>query len=436
MESGEMKFFGSSGIRDVVNKELVLLALEIGLSVGRSYRSTVVGRDTRTSSDALKHALISGLLAAGSRAYDAGIIPTPTLAYAARTFESGAMVTASHNPPQYNGIKLCNPDGSAFDSRQRKEIEADLANRTSRLAPWDRMQAYSIYAGAIEEHIEYVLENSSMLSKLKVVLDCGCGAASLVTPHVLRKLGCELVTLNCYPSGYFPRPIEPTPDNLETLITAVRDTGADLGIAHDGDGDRMVAVDDKGRFVPGDKLLAVFALSLKAKRVVTTVDASMALEDLGFQVIRTKVGDAFVSEVLTKGGDFGGEPSGAWIFPQISYCPDGIYAAAHIAQIASENKISKLVDDIPSYSVLRGSVRGDGAVMAKLEQRLMSMEADSVNTIDGIRLAFGDGWLLIRASGTEPKIRVTAEARTEERAQGLYDSGVEAVRRCLEVERE
>lgn len=431
-----MKLFGSSGIRDVVNKELFSLAFEIGLSVGRSYRSAVVGCDTRTSGDALKHALISGLLAAGSGAYDAGIIPTPTLAYAARKFEFGAIVTASHNPPEYNGIKLCNPDGSAFDSRQRGEIESVIANRAFGLAPWDRMKAYSIHAGAIEEYIDHILKDFSIQSKLKVVLDCGCGAASVVAPYVLRKLGCELITLNCYPSGYFPRAIEPTPESLQTLIRVVSDTGADLGIAHDGDGDRMMAIDDKGRFVHGDKLLAVLASSLGARKVVTTVDASMALEDLGFEVIRTKVGDAFVSELLKKGGDFGGEPSGSWIFPQISYCPDGIYAAAYIAQIASGNKLSKLVDDIPSYPILRGSIPGDRKILARLEQRLMSMEASSLGKVDGIRLAFTDGWLLIRASGTEPKIRITAEAKTEERAQGLYQLGVEAVRQCIEVERE
>jgi phosphoglucosamine mutase len=428
-----MKVFGSSGIRNLVDKDLLLLAVEVGLSVGSSYRTAVVGCDTRTSSDALKHALISGLLAAGSRAYDAGIIPTPTLAYVTRRFEAGAMITASHNPPEYNGIKLCNPDGSAFDSHQRKEIEAVLSNRTFELAPWDKVEACSIYTEAIGEHVHQVLVDFPAPSKLKVVLDCGCGAASLVTPYVLSKLGCELITLNCYPSGHFPRGSEPTPENLETLIRVVRDTGADLGIAHDGDGDRMMIVDDEGRFVPGDKLLAVSALSLKAKRVVTTVDASMALEDLGFQVIRTKVGDAFVSEVLRKDGDFGGEPSGSWIFPKISYCPDGIYASAHIIRVASESKLSELVDAIPSYPILRGSIPGDRAVMAKLEQRLLSMEALSTSTVDGIRLAFKDGWLLIRSSGTEPRIRITAEAKNDRRARELYQSGEEAVKQCLEA---
>ena len=428
-----MKLFGSSGVRDVVNKDLLLLALEIGISVGSSYHSVVVGSDTRTSSDALKHGLISGLLAAGSRAYDSGIVPTPTIAYAARTFECGAMITASHNPPEYNGIKLFNPDGSGFDSRQRKEIESILASRNFKLAPWDGMEAYHTHTRAIEEHIDHILDNFSVVPRLRVVLDCGCGAASTVTPYVLRKLGCDLVTVNCHPSGSFPRGSEPTPENLDVLIKIVKEADADLGIAHDGDGDRMMIIDDKGRFVPGDKLLAILALSLKAKRVVTTVDASMALDDLGFEVIRTRVGDVFVSEVLREGGDFGGEPSGSWIFPKMSYCPDGIYAAAQITQIASENKLSKLADDLASYPIFRGSIYGDREMIAGLEQRLTHMEALSLSTIDGFRLAFKDGWLLIRASGTEPRMRITAEARTEERARALYQTGVEAISECLKV---
>ncbi len=159
----------------------------------------------------------------------------------------------------------------------------------------------------------------------------------------------------------------------------------------------------------------------------------MALEDLGFEIIRTKVGDAFVSEVLKKDGDFGGEPSGSWIFPQISYCPDGIYASAHIIQVANENRLSKLVDDIPSYPILRGSIPGGRAIMAKLEQRLKSMNPLSTSTVDGIRLTFKDGWLLVRGSGTEPKIRVTAEAKYNKRARELYECGVEAVKECLEA---
>ncbi len=431
-----MRLFGTSGIRRVADKNLIQLALEVGLAVGKVYGSVVVGSDTRTSSEAMKHALVSGLLAAGSRGCDAGVIPTPTLAFAARDFDAGAMITASHNPPEYNGIKLLNPDGSAFGSDQQKQIEEMILDGSLSVALWDKIKSSSIYSGAVERHIEQILRDFPSRLELKVVLDCGCGAASVVTPYLLRKLGCEVVTLNCYPSGFFPHAIEPTESNLSDLIRATREFSADLGIAHDGDGDRMMAVDGKGRFIPGDKLLALFAQEVEAKEVVTTIDASMAIDEMGFRVTRTRVGDTYVSEELKKGGDFGGEPSGNWVFPNISLCPDGIYAAAQLVAMAGRQKLSQLVDCIPRYPLLRGSISSEGVVMSKLERQLKAMEPLSVSNIDGIKLSFADGWLLIRASGTEPKIRVTAEAKDEARARQLYDSAVKIIKDCARVNKE
>ena len=424
-----MRLFGSSGIRGIVDKEFLELVFEVGLCVGSSYRSVVIGCDTRTSSSALKHAFISGLLSAGARSYDAGIIPTPTLAYAARKFDAGVMITASHNPPEYNGIKLWNPDGSAFDTAQRERIAKMIGKRDLGLASWEVMETSRTYLGAIDEHIERILKEFPGGLTLKVVVDCRCGAASLVTPYLLMAMGCEVVTLNCHCSGYF-KEWEPIPENLETLRETVKDERADLGIAHDGDGDRLVVIDDRGRVVSGDKLMALLARNLKVKRLVTTLDASIAIEELGFEVIRTRVGDAFVSEELRRDGDFGGEPSGCWIFPNISYCPDGIYAAAHVTVLASKANISRLVDELPSYPLLRGDVSADGAIMTRLRERLQDMECSSIDASDGLRLAFEDGWLLIRPSGTEPKIRVTAEARSQARAQRLYNLGIEAIKEC------
>jgi len=427
-----MRLFGTSGIRGVADKTLIQLALKVGLAVGKVYGSVIVGGDTRTSSEAVKYALISGLLAAGSKSCDTGVIPTPTLALAAREFDAGAMITASHNPPEYNGIKLLNPDGSAFSSDQQKQVEKMILDSSLSVALWDKIKSSSIYSGAVERHIERILRDFPDGLKLKVVLDCGCGAASVVTPHLLRKLGCEVVTLNCYPSGFFPRAIEPTESNLGDLMRATREFGADLGIAHDGDGDRMMAVDDKGRFIPGDKLLALFAQEVGAKEVVTTIDASMTLDEMGFSVTRTRVGDNYVSEELKKGGDFGGEPSGSWVFPDISLCPDGIYAAAQLVNMAGRQKLSQLVDGIPRYPLLRGSIGSGRVVMSELERRLKAMEPLSINNSDGIKLNFKDGWLLIRASGTEPRIRITAEAKSEVRVQQLYDSGVKVIKECME----
>jgi phosphoglucosamine mutase len=429
-----VKLFGSSGIRDVVDKEFLQVMFEVGLVVGNSCSSAVIGCDTRTSSDAVKYAFLSGLLSVGASASDAGIVPTPTLAYASRHFEVGAMVTASHNPPQYNGIKLVNPDGSAFDSVQRDEVESMLSAKSFKLAPWENMTKCTAYAGAVEKHAERILADFPSKLRVKVVVDCGGGAASVITPHLLARLGCDVVTLHCQPAGHFPREIEPLPENLGDLMQAVNSEKADLGLAHDGDADRLAVVDDKGRFVPGDKLIALFSRQLKVKRVVTTIDASMLIDELGFEVVRTKVGDAFVSDELRGKPEgtqeFGAEPAGCFIFPQVSLCPDGIYAAARIVQIASEHLISSLVDQIPSYPVLRGSVPGNKAAMKNIEQ-LLRTEAGQLTTIDGLRLAFSDGWLLIRPSGTEPKIRITAEAKSEGRTRELYNLGLEAIQKSL-----
>jgi phosphoglucosamine mutase len=430
-----MGLFGTSGIRGLFDNNLVYLASQVGLAVGKLYGNVVVGSDTRTSSDALKHAVISGLLAAGSQCEDAGVVPTPTLGFVAREFDAGAMITASHNPPQYNGIKLLNQDGAGFDSAQQAQVEAAL-NDSPAVAPWDEIKSSDIYHGAVERHIERIIQDFPARFKVKVALDCGCGAASVITPHLLRKLGCEVVAINCYPSGFFPRGIEPTESNLENLITATRKSGAALGIAHDGDADRIMVVDDLGSFISGDKLLAIFARSVRAKEVVTTIDASMAIDEMGFNVRRTRIGDTCVSEGLKKGGDFGGEPSGSWIFPSVSLCPDGIYAAAQVVAIASQQSLSHMVDNIPSYPLLRGSISSEGIVMSGLELQLMAMEPLSVSNVDGVKLNFKDGWLLVRASGTEPKIRLTAEARSETRVHQLYDSGLKAIKDCIEGSKE
>jgi len=434
-----MKLFGSSGIRSVVDKEFLQLTFEIGQALGNSYHSVLIGCDTRTSSDAMRYAFLSGLLSAGATASYAGIVPTPTLAHATKHFEAGAMITASHNPPQYNGIKLTNPDGSAFDAAQREQIEERVSAKSSQTAPWEEIGKCQDYPGAIDEHIERILADFPMQSKLKVVVDCGCGAASAVTPYLLTKLGCDVVPLNCQPDGYFPRGLETIPENLGDLVKTVKSEGADLGIAHDGDGDRIAVIDEKGRFVASDKLMVLFARQLGATKVVTTVDASMLIDELGFEVVRTRVGDAFVSDELRHSApenteeSFGGESSGCFIFPRVSLCPDAIYAAAKIVEVASEHRISTLADQIPSYPVLRGGVPGDKAVMEEIERRL-KREVESggrLETVDGLRLSISDGWLLIRPSGTEPKIRITAEATSEQRAEELYNLGLRTTKECL-----
>ena len=297
VELGYMRFFGTSGIRAVFNQDLIDLAYRVGLAVGKSYRSTIVATDTRTSGDIMKHAVISGLLASGAGCQDAGVAPTPTLAYAARHFDAGVMITASHNPPEYNGIKLFNPDGSSFTAGQQGQIEDAVSSASLAPVRWEELKKCGLYQGAIRNHLDFIKLKFTDGLKLRVVVDAGGGAASEVTPLMLRELGADVIPLNCKPDGFFPRGIEPTEENLGQLCEKVTETGADLGIAHDGDADRMMAVDDRGRFISGDGLLAIFTRALEIKDMVTTLDASMAIEEMGAKVRRTRIGDTAVSEV-------------------------------------------------------------------------------------------------------------------------------------------
>jgi phosphoglucosamine mutase len=428
-----MSLFGSSGIRTVFNKDLLDIAFRAGLAVGRQYGNVVVGTDTRTSRDAMKHAVISGVLASGARCSDAGITPTPTLALAAREFRAGIMITASHNPPEYNGVKLLNPDGSSFDLIQQAPVEEAILAESYEVATWEEIKPCEVYEGAVKNHIDAILAHFPDKLNIRVVVDAGCGAGAEVTPRLLERMGCEVITLNCYNSGFFPRVIEPVEANLQELCQAVRESGAACGIAHDGDADRMMAVDDRGRFITGDVMLAVFTRALGVKEVVTTLDASMTIEEMGYQVRRTRIGDTWVSEELKKGGRFGGETSGAWIFPVISLCPDGIFAAAQVAAIAGERKLAERVDAVPVYPLVRGNAASRGIVMSRLESNLMALKPVASSDTDGIRLSFTDGWLLVRPSGTEPKIRLTAEAKTEARARRLFEDGLQAIKEAIET---
>jgi len=242
-------------------------------------------------------------------------------------------------------------------------------------------------------------------------------------------MGCDVVALNAQADGHFPgRDPEPTEENLRLLMSTVPAAKADLGIAHDGDGDRMVAVDHEGRFVGGDALLALFAKREVRRGLVVPVDASMVLEDLlpKATIWRTRVGDVYVAaELKRRGADFGGEPSGTWIFPKASYCPDGVYAAARLVSLVAENPLASLVRGVPRYPVIRGAIGYDASKRRAIEARLASVMrslASDVTTVDGWRLQFDDGWALVRFSGTEPKIRVLAESRDDARAKEIYST--------------
>lgn len=404
--------FGSSGIRQKYGREIVKTALSVGSALAARSDTIIVGMDTRATSPVLLDAVIAGAVGSGGSVVSAGITPTPSVAFATRRYSSGCTITASHNPEDYNGLKLFNPDGSSFTKAQQEEIEKELEER--HWADWEN-QGLVQETDALTPHAAAIISHVSLPEGMRVVLDCGNGAGCMLTPFLLTDAGLQATQINCNPSGCFSRPSEPLEENLPYVGEMVRKTGAACAVVHDGDADRMMAFDNKGRYISGDRMLMLLAEYTGAKRVVTTGDASMLIEEIA-DVRRTPVGDAFVSEELREWGDFGGEPSGAWIFPRISLCPDGPFAAALFCEIASEMDVAERLDAMPVYPVLRKSFacRNAREVMAAL---------GAANPTDGIRISGEDAWCLIRASGTEPKVRITAEGKTGQGAHAMFERG-------------
>jgi phosphoglucosamine mutase len=433
-----VSLFGSSGVRGVVNSEMTPeLACRIGMAVGSGARNVVIGTDSRTSAQMMEAAVSAGLMACGCQVYSCGLVTTPTLAEATRCMDAGVMLTASHNPPEYAGIKLWNPDGSGFGAGQAEKVERLVSSGKFKLKAWDGVGRRHVLSDMPEMHAQRILGGVGK-AKLKVVVDCANGPAFNVTPIVLQRMGCRVVTINSNPDGHFPgRMPEPTEENLGDLRNAVVSMRADMGIAHDGDADRMVAIDDRGAFLGGDQLLALFAKRYSKRKVVVTVDASMAVEDyVDAKVVRTRVGDVFVSEEVKRSkADFGGEPSGTWIFPDQTFCPDGILAAARLVEMASRKKLSELRKGVPVYPTLRTAIpfkaQDRAKVLKRLKAEMGSIESEELLTMDGFRHRFEDGWALVRPSGTEPKIRLLAEARDGARAKGIMKCMSDAVRRCV-----
>lgn len=436
-----MSLFGTSGIRgpvgDVVTGEL---ALSVGRAVAGDADRIVVGRDPRDSGRWLREAVAAGARECGTDVFDAGMVATPTLARAVgrEDADAGVVVTASHNPPEDNGLKLWNPSGQAFDAAQAGEIEERIERGEYDLADWSGGGGRGTIDDATERHADALVEAVGSIDDLSVVVDLGNGAGGVVV-GALERLGCEVEVMNGEPDGSFPnRPSEPTAENCRALRERVVEADADLGIAHDGDADRMRAATESGRYPDGDVLLALFARETASEgdRVAAPVDTSLAVEDalepLGASVTYTPVGDVHVAERARESDVvFGGEPSGAWIWPEETLCPDGPLAACKLAAtVAREGSFDALVDGVPTLPLRRANVEvaAKEAAMERVRERVeREYGSDRFTTLDGIRVSFDGGWFLIRASGTQPLVRVTAEAREEARAEELLATAEEFV---------
>lgn len=436
------KLFGTSGIRGPIGTAVTAdLALKMGKALSTLLgpgHDIVVGYDSRTSSQMLDKALIAGILEGGCNVLSLGMAPTPLVGYATMKLgDAGVMITASHNPPQDNGIKVWNKNGMAYRPNQEKELEKIISDETFSNGSWENIGKVKDIKNTSREYVKNLLNYAHIKPGLKVVVDCASGAASYLSPLILRKAGCEVITLNSQPDGFFPgRLPEPSEANLQEIMKMVKATQSDLGIAHDGDADRMIAIDEKGKLADFDKLVSLMAREVGG-RVVTTVDASnsidMCLEGKG-EVIRTKVGDVHVAEAIEENDAFfGGEPSGTWIHPDFCMCPDGILSALRIAALVSEKgPLSKLLDEVPSFPTLREKINCEESqkkmIMEKTETEFAKLFEDvsEVNLIDGVRLSLENGsWVLIRPSGTESYVRITLGGKTDLEAQKLMDKSKE-----------
>jgi phosphoglucosamine mutase len=450
------RLFGSSGVRGLVNKDITpMQACKVGLAVAThsKARNALVARDTRVSGPMLEEALISGLLSSGVDVSLLGVVPTPVVAYLTKKVgaDVGFMLTASHNPPQYNGIKIFSGDSLSYTDESQSDVEKIIVEGSFATPDWQGVgEEFSVDFS--QSYLEMVREAVALRKHWRVVVDPGCGATFSVGPAVLKDVGCEVTALNAQADGFFPaRSSEPTAESLKGLTNVVTALDADVGVAFDGDGDRVAFVDDYGCFVDFDRLLAAYAAyALECAgggTVVTNVEASMCVERMaeavGGTVVRTRVGDVYVSEAIKRcDAVFGGEPCGAWVHPRFHFCPDGPFSGVLLLK-ALERKgksLREFVDEVPEFVNLRESIACSNdlkyKVMKSIKKAVVSAFPDyaDFSTIDGVRLTVKDGWFLVRASGTEPLIKLTVEGESLKAAKDIMGKGTSLVNQQIEDE--
>jgi phosphomannomutase/phosphoglucomutase len=441
------KLFGTNGIRGITNKELTPeFASNMGLAIGTYLKGgdVAIGTDTRTSNQMLKSAVISGLLASGCDVVDVGVVPTPALQYAVKQYKlaGGVMITASHNPPEFNGIKCVDSDGTELSKEKEEKIEEIYFSKKFNLAEWSKIKSVKVDENVNEMYANGIMKCVDMdaikNNGLKVGVECANGAGSLVSPYLLERLGCKVITLNAHPDGTFPgHPSEPTPENATDLIKAVKNVGADLGVLHDGDADRTVFVDENGTYVPGEKSLAFVGKEMLVKNgggiIVTPVATSSCVEDLAKKhngrVIYTRVGSPIVARVMMEKGAvavFGGEENGGLIFPEHQYCRDGAMSAAKVIEIMIQRKkkLSELVGEVPKYFVVKAKISCPDNKKEYLLKRMAEYAKGTGNkfdTTDGTKIFTKEGWVLVRPSGTEPLCRIYGETKDLEKSKKITE---------------
>ena len=433
-------FFGTDGIRGTVNTESLNseIALKLGLAAGKVFtrgnhkHRVLIGKDTRISGYMLESALESGFTSSGMDVFLTGPIPTPAVAHLTQALRAdlGVMITASHNTYEDNGFKLFGPDGYKLTDEKQTEIN-ELMNRSDIMSLQDKNQigAARRVDDALSRYIEFAkasFPNSMRLDHLKIVLDCANGAAYKVAPMIFWELGADVIVIGDKPNG---RNINQDCGSTKTkaLRKKVKDENADLGIAFDGDGDRLVIIDENGDQVNGDHLLAMIALSLKKKnllknnKVVSTIMANLSLENyfdsIDLKLIRANVGDRYViEEMLNSGSNFGGEPSGHLIINDFSTTGDAIISSLQVLSLMiEENKsISNLTNLFPLISQKHYEHISDDKKDIS-NSHLENLSKEMKEKIGN------EGRVIIRKSGTEPLIRVMIETNNQNLSNEILD---------------
>ncbi|MFB6282043.1 MAG: phosphoglucosamine mutase [Haloferacaceae archaeon] len=447
-----MELFGSSGTRGTVGEAMTpSLVLRVARAAGTVWGAdeAAVARDTRTSGAMLAAAAASGLASVGTDAVLLGPVPTPGVAaHCEREGMPALVVTASHNPPAYNGVKLLGADGVELTVEALERVERRVFTEPVAEAAWDGVGDLRRVADANERYVTDLLDAADRDriadAGLTVAVDPGHGAGALTSPEFFRRLGCEVVTANAQPDGHFPgRDPEPVPGNLGDLRRLVRAADADLGVAHDGDADRAIFVDETGETVPGeaslaalvaaeldpgDAVVAAVNASQRLVDVVEAADARLELTPIGATNIVTRIRDLRADGVSVP---VAGEGNGGVYFPEYRLSRDGAHTAARFLELVAERPASAVVEPHLDYHFVRRSVEhGSERERERLLAAAAEYAADAPvdpDTTDGYRLDFGDAWVLVRPSGTEPKVRVYAEARDPDRADRLADDLVSAL---------
>jgi phosphomannomutase / phosphoglucomutase len=451
------RLFGTDGIRGVVGS---LYTPEFLADVGAAYatwlgapNTVLIARDFRTSSPGMAHILGGTMQMLGIDVVDLGPMPTPCLQFNVRAVQAagGLMITASHNPPEFNGIKFAGPRGLEISRESEEKIEGIIHRREFRRPDWEKAGSLrsdsagpSRYLASVRSHVD-----SKAIARIRpyVILDPGNGTSAVTSPTLLRELGCRLVTLNSNPDGTFPgRRSEPTEENLADLRHTVPQAGASLGIAHDGDADRVTFIDEKGGYLSGDVTFGLLARYMLQKHpggtIVTSVTSSSLVGEVvereGGRFVVTKSGSLPVAVGIEENeAVFGGEENGHFYWPKHQNAPDGPMTSAVMVELLARagRPLSQLVAEMPAYRLLKRQVPVSPELRdATLEhvRKVLSAEAVRVETIDGVKAYFDEGWVLVRPSGTEPLFRVFAESRTGAGVQRLSERGVSVVRQFVE----